>query len=296
MNENTKNERRLKLACEITAGNVVAARTTEHHDAIESCVFRTLPPGAVTPALTAANISNSETLSAAVTDVLSGVGGHDRDVVLVIPDAACRIALLDFDELPDKPQEIDSILRFRLKKSLPFDVDRAQLSYDVRRSNGAIRVLVAVALVTVVQEYESVLRMAGFSPGVVVPSTLAALRLVDAVRPTLVVKVAPGIFSVVIVHNDDVLLFRTVESDTSEIDPEQLADDIYPSLVFFQDTYGLKVERIVVGGAPSIRGLAPVLESTAGVTVQELVSSSSLPSDTTAHRADLGGIVGALIS
>jgi type IV pilus assembly protein PilM len=298
MNDTAKSERRLRLACEFTGDSIVAARASDGHEAVESCVVRTLPAGAVTPALTAANISNVGAVVTAATDALNGVNGRHRDVIAVIPDAACRVALLDFDELPDKPQDIDSVVRFRLKKYLPFDVDRAQLAYDVRRSKGSIRVLAAVSLLSVVQEYESVLRSAGYSPGVVMPSTLAALQLVDGSRPTLVVKVAPGAMSVVILNNDDVLLFRTVESNTSALDPAQLADEIYPSLVFFQDTYGMKVERVLLGGVPNTREFAPALEGAAGVKIQELVSSSLVSSDAnaSAHRPTLGGILGALIS
>ena len=59
----------------------------------------------------------------ALRDALSAVAGRSRDVCLVIPDATTRIMLLDFDTLPAKPEEADAVVRFRLKKSLPFEVE-----------------------------------------------------------------------------------------------------------------------------------------------------------------------------
>lgn len=286
----------MKLACEITADRVIAGRISDNGHSLETCAIRTLSPDAIVPGLTAANVINRASLANAVSDALTGVGGRDRDVVAIIPDAACRIALLDFDALPEKSGEVDSVVRFRLKKSLPFEVERAKVSYDVRRKDGIIRVVAAVALPSVLEEYESAIREAGFSPGVVVPSTLAALGLVEASRPTLLLKVARETVSVAIVHEGDLLLFRIVESGATEAN--QLADDIYPSLVFLQDTYDVKVERILLGGTEHIRELAPVLEKSVGIRTEELVTPGMLGNISISgqQRSILAGIAGALIS
>jgi type IV pilus assembly protein PilM len=275
---------------------VIAARVSEARDTLESCSIRTLAPGALTPGLTNTNVVDRDALAGAVSDALSAMGvSHHRDIITVIPDAACRIALLDFETLPEKPQDADAVVRFRLKKSLPFDVDRARVSYDVQRLDGTVHVVAVVALPTVLDEYESVLRTAGFSPGVVLPSSLGALGLVDGSRPTLLLKIAAKSVSLAIVHNNALLLFRTLETDA--LDSAQLAEDIYPSLVFFQDTYGTKIERVLVDGAASFKELAPAIENSTGIRVQELVDASVAGTALTgAQRPFVGGILGALIS
>lgn len=295
MNGNLSDTKKLKIACEIGADRVVAARATEVGDSIEACTTRNLPLGSVTPGLTNANIGDRSAVAGAVADVLGAVGGRQRDIIVVIPDAACRIALLDFDDLPVKPLEADSVVRFRLKKSLPFDVDRARLSFDVRRASTTVRVVAVVALPSVIEEYESVVRDAGYAAGVVVPSTLAALSAVDSSSPVLVAKLASDTVSLAIAHQDDLLLFRTIEVTGGAIDGEQLAEDAYPSLVFFQDTYGLKVERVLVGGAPALDQMGPAIEKHIGLRVQELVGST-MAGPAGAQRTFMGGIVGALIS
>jgi type IV pilus assembly protein PilM len=300
MNRNLKSERRLRLACEISAGHVIAARASEDGQSIDVCTVRTLAPGSVSPGLTNVNVTNHEALATGLGDAMATVGSKQKDVILVIPDAACRVSLLDFDELPAKSQEAESVVRFRLKKSLPFEVESARLSYEVHRVNGSTRVIATVALPSVVEEYELAVRRTGFLPGVVVPSTLAALGLVDASRPTLIMKIASESTGMAVVNDNDLLLFRTVENPVSGvIDPEQLAEDIYPSLVFFQDTYGLKIERILIGGAPSsFDSLAEAIEKSTAVRPRELVPQHELSSAVVAdaQRPIIAGIMGALIS
>ena len=54
-----------------------------------------------------------------------------RAVTLVLPDTAVRVFVLDFDSLPAKAAEVIPVLRFRLRKMVPFDVEQAGVSYQV---------------------------------------------------------------------------------------------------------------------------------------------------------------------
>jgi hypothetical protein len=55
--------------------------------------------------------------------------------------------------------------------------------------NVGVRVIAAVALANVVEDYEAAFRQAGYQPGVVMPSMLAALGAAHAEQPSLVIKV-----------------------------------------------------------------------------------------------------------
>jgi type IV pilus assembly protein PilM len=61
-------------------------------------------------------------------------------------------------------------MRFRLKKSLPFDVEQSAVSFDRQGTSNPIRVVAAVTPRSVLEEYESLVREAGFNPGSVLPS------------------------------------------------------------------------------------------------------------------------------
>ncbi len=56
-------------------------------------------------------------------------GRKRKDVALILPDFCTRMTVLDFDSFPSDAKEQASLVRFRLKRSVPFDVESAALSY-----------------------------------------------------------------------------------------------------------------------------------------------------------------------
>jgi type IV pilus assembly protein PilM len=293
------NSPRPKLACEIASDRILAGRLAEGGGSLEVSAARELAPGSVVPDLVENNLRQRDAVRAGVEAALGSVAGRSRDVIAIVPDAAVRVVLVEFDSLPSDPEEAVAVVRFRLKKSLPFDVDKAKVSYHAQKFTEGVRVVAAVALASVVEDYESVFRDAGFNPGVVLPSMLAALGAADAARPTLVVKVDARTTSIAILNDNQLQLFRTLENTRGvTITGEQLAEEVYPSVVFFQDTYHLNIEKIFVSGLSESGGAAPALRAQTGAEVQELVSSSQLGSSASGSvpRWRMAGVVGALLS
>ncbi|HUK49273.1 MAG TPA: pilus assembly protein PilM [Terriglobales bacterium] len=289
---------RPKLACEIAPDRVIAARAADSRQVLDLCSTSELAPGCVVPDLTESNVRQREMVVTALRRVLEQIGGRSRDVVAILPDAAVRVVLLDFDTLPDKSSEAESVVRFRLKKSLPFDVDKAAVSYHAQTSGTGVRVIAAVALNNVVQDYEAVFTEAGFSPGVILPSMLAALGGAAGDKGTLVIKVDAHTTSIAILDKQQLLLFRTLENARGvTISGEQLAEDVYPSVVFFQDTYSTNIEEVYVAGISDIAGAAPALQAQTGAEVRELVRASQLGlGGGSIPKWRMAGVVGALLS
>jgi len=288
-----------KLACEISADRVLAGRLTENGGALEASAARELAPGSVVPDLMENNLRQREAVRAGIEATLGGVAGRSKDVIAIVPDAAVRVMLVEFDTLPSDTEEALGVVRFRLKKSLPFDVDKAKVSFHAQKFAAGVRVVAAVALANVVEDYEAAFREAGFNPGVVLPSMLAALGSADAKKPTLVVKVDAHTTSIAILNEDQLQLFRTLENPRGiTITGEQLAEEVYPSVVFFQDTYKLNIERIYIAGLPESGGASPALRAQTGAEVQELVASAQLGTSAggPVPRWRMAGVVGALIS
>jgi type IV pilus assembly protein PilM len=288
-----------KLACEISADRVLAGRVSENGGhSLEACASSELAPGSVVPDLIETNLRQPDAVYETVRDTLTTVGGRSHDVIAVLPDAAVRVVLLDFETLPAKREEVEAVVRFRLKKSLPFDVDKAKVSYHVQPSTGGVRVIAAVALANVVEDYEAAFRQAGYEPGVVMPSMLAALGAADAPKPALVIKVDARTTSIAILDREQLLLFRTLENTRGvTITGEQLAEEVYPSVVFFQDTYQMNIGQIFVAGLPESGGAAPALRAQTGAEVKDLVSPSQLGGGVgSIPKWRMAGVVGALLS
>jgi type IV pilus assembly protein PilM len=295
----TSNIARPKLACEIAADRVLAGRLKDAGGTLEACAARELAPGSVVPDLVENNVRERETVRSGIESALGTVAGRSRDVIAIVPDAAVRVMMVDFDTLPSDHEEALGVVRFRLKKSLPFDVEKAKVSFHAQKIADEVRVVAAVGLASVIEDYEAAFRDAGYSPGVVLPSMLAALGAADGKRPTLVVKVDAHTTSIAILNEDQLQLFRTLENSRGvTITGEQLAEEVYPSIVFFQDTYHLNIERIYVAGLSEAGGAAPALRAQTGADVQELVSAAQLGAGagSSVPRWRMAGVVGALVS
>jgi type IV pilus assembly protein PilM len=120
---------------------------------------------------------------------------------------------VDFDQLPSKAAEALPVVRFRLKKLLPFDADEAMVSYQVMSTGKDSVKLLAVAMPkAVLEEYESAVLAAGYLPGAVLPSTLAALAGLDeAEAPVLVVNAGLGTVTTAIVQAGMLLLHHSMD-------------------------------------------------------------------------------------
>jgi len=296
MSSTAKHAPRPSLACEIAADRVLAGRAGSGR-MVDLCAARELAPGTVVPDLTEANLRNGTALREAIESALGSVSGRSHDVIAILPDTAVRVVLLDFETLPSKSEEAEAVVRFRLKKSLPFNPDEARVSYHAQPGGTGVRAVAAVVLNSVLQEYESAFRDAGYNPGVVMPSMLAAIGAADAERPTLVVKVDARTIGIAILDQEQLLLFRTLENVRGvTITGEQLSEEVYPSVVFFQDTYNLNIERVYVAGLPESGGAASALKAQTGAHVEELVVSSQIGSTNgSVPRWRMAGVVGALI-
>lgn len=176
-----------------------------------------LPEGAVVPNLKPGNIADRVATIAGLRRAMEQVGARgnarNANLTLVIPDAAVRVLLLDFDSLPNKLSEALPIVRFRLKKLLPFEADEAMISFQIMStSRTMVRVLAVAIPRDVLSEYESIAREAGFEPGAVLPSTLAALAgLNEGEGASLVVNAHSTGVTTAIVRGGILQLHRTVE-------------------------------------------------------------------------------------
>ncbi len=145
---------RPRLAVEIRPEGIVAARAEDAAALLTAVSHAALSQGAVAPGLRHGNIANRAGVVAAVKKALEAVTLRERQTSVVIPDTAVRVLLLDFDTLPAKPAEALPVVRFRLKKLLPFDADDAMVSYQVMSSTkNMVRVLAVAVPKEVLAEY-----------------------------------------------------------------------------------------------------------------------------------------------
>jgi type IV pilus assembly protein PilM len=290
---------RPRMACEITSAGVVAARPGEAEQEIVSS-FAPLRPGVLAGGLKTPNFTDRAAVASALRQALGEISVKDTQITVVIPDAAVRVLLLDFDLLPSKLAEALPIIRFRLRKLVPFEVEDAAVSYQLMPGKpGLVRVIVAVSPAAVVAEYESAVREAGYEPGVVLPSTLAALAAVSGEEPALVINRNGSSVTTAITRQNELLLHRTLELTEKEWLPEEnsfhaaeeLQQSVSVAVAYFEDTLAAPPRQLMSCGLGGPEELLRLLGEES-IPIRDLVptpyKNKAMPGGI------LAGVVGAL--
>lgn len=235
--------------------------------------FEPLEPGVLSISPLRDNVLDADKLAAHVR-ALAGAreSRKRREAVLILPDASVRVLVLDFDAFPSDPGEQLSLVRFRIKKGLPFDLDSAALSYAPQPSNGKrVDVVAAVAPLEIVARYEAPLRACGLAPGLVTTSTLAALELVREEGVAVLLKLSGRFLTISVLERGALKLLRAIE--LAELSFGEILAPLYPTVAYAEDQLGARPEKVLLAGfGPMAGDCAPVLEQELGAAVEPLVS------------------------
>lgn len=232
------------FAFEVSDAGVAFARTGAPQDV----KFQSIPAGAVEISPVHDNVHQPDVFTHAISQLAPPQHGKKRRAALVLPDYAARVAVLDFEHFPANPEEQHSLIRFRIRKGVPFDLDTAVMSYhaQARRNGSRVDVVVAVIAHEIVTHYEGVFRSAGFVPGYVITSSLAALNLLSPAEITVFAKLSGRALSVMVLDGPTLKLARCVElDDTTSSDVMSV---LHPTMVFIEDELGSRAQRIVTCG------------------------------------------------
>jgi len=204
-------------ACELEA----------HHE-------RTLPDvgngaGAFRPAL-----GGTEEVAERVRALLEASGTKPGRISVLIPDSLAKVSIVHLPVRPPTRKQLEEILRFRLRRTLPFRLEEAALSYQVLPgAPEGVDLLVVVVRKAVVEQYEAVLSAAGARPGLVDLCTpnlfnLARSRMgeLDAQGGDVgLLNCAPGYFSFLVTRAGRLIFYRCkplAGLDSEGEDPDEL--------------------------------------------------------------------------
>jgi len=225
--------------------------------------FQPLPPGSLLPGIGEPNLRAPEAIAAAIRTALGDVSARTRSVTLILPDTVVRVFVLDFDSLPPKPAEAFPVLRFRLRKMVPFDVEHAGVSYQVlSESKTECKVLAAIIPGPILAEYEAAVRAAGYEPGAVLPASLAALEASDstqALDAVMGANLSAIALTTFIMNGRSLLLYRTVDLPADHAHRvEEVQRGIAVAAAYFEDKLLVRPTRLHyagIGGAQNFAGI-----------------------------------------
>ena len=238
------------LAIEVAPDRVAAARLSRA-GSLDGYAVELLPVGALVPSAVEANIVNGAAVKAAVANVCDRLRSRDEDVAMVLPDTVIRVFVQHFEEFPRSAEEAVPMLRWKLKKSVPFEADETLISYMRQAPREAgVDVVTALARLRIIREYESLVEGVGLHPGVVLSASLAAISLLEDEKPTLLARVSGSTLTTAIVRRGVLCGYRCTElpAHGADLTPQMLLEEIFPVAAYYQDTWQESIQSVRVAG------------------------------------------------
>jgi type IV pilus assembly protein PilM len=242
------------VGIEMTSTRVAVVRLVSGSSppAIGNATVEPLPAGAVVPALNEPNIVDRGAVLNALRRALDRTSARRKRAVLVIPDTSARVSLLRFEKVPSRRADLVELIRWQVKKTVPFGIADAQLTFAPTSAptEGGREFVVVLARRDIVAEYESVCQDAGVPVGVVDVATLNLINAVVAAGAApdgdwLLVNAAGEYLSVAILRGDNLLFFRHRGSDGDDT----LADVVHQTAMYYEDRLqGRGFTRVLLGG------------------------------------------------
>jgi type IV pilus assembly protein PilM len=267
------------MAFEISHGGIAAARL----GARTELEFQPFKEGIITVSPFQENVVDPSGFLAAVKGLAAAQGNRKRkDVALILPDYCARLAVLDFDSFPSDIKEQAALVRFRLKRSVPFDVETAALSYFPQaEAHKHVDVVVATTPLEILSPYEAPFRALGFSPGLVTVSSLAALDLAPDTGLNIMAKLSGNVLSLLVREKGRLKLARCLELASAELD--DVAAVLLPTFVYVEDNLGGRAERLILCGFGERTDEAQRrFQEEMGVEVEPVLSPLGVPAESNA--------------
>jgi type IV pilus assembly protein PilM len=271
------------MAFEISEAGIAAARI----GARAELEFQPLKNGTIAVSPLKENVVDADDFAMAVRALAGGPKGAQaarkrKDVALILPDFSARISVLDFDSFPSDAREQGALIRFRLKRSVPFDVESAAMSYWAQpAANKKVDVVVVMAPLEIVARYEAPFRAAGMIPGLVTTSSIAALELAPESGLSVMAKISGRVLTVLVRDKDALKLARCLELPSTEL--EDVEAVLAPTFVYMEDNLGGRPEKLMLCGFGARTDEAERrFQEELGVTAEPLRSPLAAPGENNA--------------
>jgi hypothetical protein len=139
-----------------------------------------------------------------------------------------------------------------------------------------VEILAAVMSSDIVLQYEEPFRAAGFHPGLITTSSLAALNLLAPDGISLLVKLSGRVISVLVLQENAVNLARCIEMEGGRL--EDIESVLHPTIAYIEDELKGRPKQIWLAGfGPEMEQLAPRWEKEWGVAVGAVRSRYGAP-------------------
>ena len=258
------------------------------------------PPLLINPSLIDENIQDAENFKVGIRGLFKSAGINSRNISLALPDSSIKVSFLEFGDIPDDRGKIIELIKWNLKKTLPFPPDEASVDFQIidtpSKESRSYRLLVALTRKAVLAQYESLLNACNLYPDVIAPSSFAVYNLYhdcfseDEVCALLMLS--RNRLTVMVARHGKLCFYRNKETG----DEKDSLKEILASLNYYHDVYGDMpgAAYLITGGFESAGFMAEIERHFGGITVKH-ISMDNIVKDVDPSIDTFSGAAGAAL-
>lgn len=227
-----------------------------------------LAGGILVESFTEPNIKDMPSFVGALKSFVRKGGGIRKSLNVALPDNVARSVILEFDSLPAKQEDTESMIRWRFKKLVPFNIEKAALQHQYLggfRDEGTQkhRFLASVIKSEVLSQYESAFGAAGIKPDRIVISSFAVWNLYHdflvkesgVARNFALMNVSGGKMAVMVFERGVIRFIRLKdlgafdEAGGGGLLTESFPRELHASLTYYKENFsGVPVGLLFIAG------------------------------------------------
>jgi Type IV pilus assembly protein PilM len=268
------------LGVELSPRRVTVVRVRKERRGFRCAGWGTAPlgEGALSISLLKCTVNRRDEVIAAVRQALAAAGAKPGKACLSLPDLVGRVTLLSLGELPRSRSQAEEMIRFRMKRTLPFRPEDVAVTFmrltgepadGSSRDADGVSVLAVTAIRSVLEEHERLLAEAGLRVGLTSLSTLELANLCrfdlqkiasGARRDAALLNCEPESSTLTILRAGEPIFFRCKNHLDGEDDPavrmRNLRRELTTSLSYYCEKLGGELPLPVL-----VRNLDPAAEA-----------------------------------
>ncbi len=187
------------------------------------------------------NIINPASFVAKIREAYLKLLAGTARISVSLPDTVGRVVLLDLETRFKTKEEGSDIIRWKLKKNLPYEINEMHLDFQVmqEKETGDISALVSLISRNVVNQYEDLLVEAGLQPNRIDFTTFNVYRFfysrLEFIENAALIIWHSGILSILVFHNGVLEFYRSKEFPSEFKEANRFFREINSSLLFYKD-------------------------------------------------------------
>jgi type IV pilus assembly protein PilM len=225
---------------------------------LQDCIEMPLPE-TLRISLKDPNVISPDAFISAVREGHNRLLAGSRRVAVSLPDSVGRIVILDLETRFKSRDEGTDLIRWKLKKSFPYDISDSHIDYQIlqTKETGEVSVLIGIIAKPIICQYEELISAAGLEPNRIEFTSFSVQKVfsdrLDLEDQAAYIAWYRETVSIFIFNNGVLEFFRSKEFHDSTLDINRIFREINSSLLVYANRKsGQQLQKVFFTSLPTV--------------------------------------------